>query len=221
VSKAVLLDVDRTLFDTDRFRREALVPRTVDAFGVELSEKIWEIYDQRRHEFGGLVDSFIRITSESFGLDIGKLTEIFYKHDFEKFLYEGAGDFIKELRILGYEIIFYSNGSVEGDGPFEEISGFQAEKIRGLGLIPDHVICSKNKVEALEENRDLLKKYEKLLHIDDSLEVIDATREKLTELKLKSESIRIIHQEGGFGLVLDEIRQTVRVEGGLTGLSSK
>ena len=49
MSKAVLLDVDRTIFDTDRFRREALVPKTVDAFGEELSEKIWEIYDQRRH----------------------------------------------------------------------------------------------------------------------------------------------------------------------------
>ena len=60
-----------------------------------------------------------------------------------------------------------------------------------------------------------------MLHIDDSLEVIDATREKLTKLNLKSESVRTKHQEGGFGLVLDEIRQTVKVEGGLTGLSSK
>lgn len=203
----VLVDVDRTLLDTDKLWRD-LRDRADQVLGPQVAARVWKLYEEQRTTGGGLIDKFIPLAARELKIDPNVMAEIFYGGEatglepinYQQYLYEGSKEFIEELKRGGYQVVLYSNGSVK-----EGNKGFQWDKIGGLGLGQDAVICAEDKVAALEAYRDLLSG--EVVHIDDNEKMLVETKQKLTELGVSVTSIKIDHQDKGFEGVRKELAE--------------
>ena len=121
----ILLDVDNTLLDNDRFG-EDLTARLREDFGVEQSDRYWHILNTQRAELGyvdylrALQDFRVDLQHEAKILGVG---EFILDYPFEQRVYESAHTVIKHLGTLGTTAILSDGDAV-----------LQPRKVRRAGL---------------------------------------------------------------------------------------
>ncbi|HEY2345545.1 MAG TPA: HAD family hydrolase [Xanthomonadaceae bacterium] len=127
----ILLDVDNTLFDNDRFKDD-LRERLLRDFGPERSAIYWKHYDALREQLG-YVDYLAALQRLRLSIDetpelkqtsdLLQMSSFLLDYPFTGNLYPGALDAISHLRTLGAPAIF-SDGDIV----------FQPRKIQRSGL---------------------------------------------------------------------------------------
>ena len=171
-----LLDVDNTLLANDEVKKE-LDRRLQEAIGHDLTTRFWEIYEQVRHDQGGIDIplSLARLREE---VPITQMDEATYRHvhalfdtfPFFEYLYPHVLETLHYLRTLGLTVIVS-----DGD------QYFQAEKIVNSHLaaaVEGRVLIYTHKQQHLEE---ILQRYpaEQYVMIDDKAQILADSQARL------------------------------------------
>jgi hypothetical protein len=122
----VMLDVDNTLLDNDRFTAD-LGNHLEQAFGVDQRERYWAIYRKLRNQLGyadylGALQEF-RVGMEP-DPELLRMSDYLLEYPFVERLYPQSIDAIAHLASLGLPVVF-SDGDVV----------FQPRKIRRSGIL--------------------------------------------------------------------------------------
>lgn len=144
-----LIDVDNTLLDNDRAKKELDSALRAEV-GEKLSARFWKIYEEVRKE-KGVVDiplALARLREQTSPTEMDELTyqhvhSIFDHYPFQKVLYPHAIETLEALRTIGTPIIL-----TDGD------CDFQAEKIFTSSLgdaVEGKVLIYTHKQEHLPE----------------------------------------------------------------------
>jgi FMN phosphatase YigB (HAD superfamily) len=149
-----LFDVDNTLIDNDRAKKE-LSARIAELLGVAGERRFWELYEEVRHDLG-LVNIPLILARYSDELDADPslndterrrrrfaLADLVMGFPYREYLYPGAMDAVRKARKLGQVAVLS-----EGDATF------QPHKIWRTGLDPEvdgNVLVFDRKLDHLDE----------------------------------------------------------------------
>jgi FMN phosphatase YigB (HAD superfamily) len=169
---AFLLDVDNTLVDTDRAKRDLDI-QVEQLVGPERAAHFWELYEAVRRELDCVnVPQTLRRFQARFPDEqrVPQLFALLLQYPFENWLYPGALDTIAHLRSLGAVAIVSDGDPI-----------FQPAKIARAGLadaVDDRVFIFRHKEEHLEEVMRLLPARRYVL-VDDKPRILAAAKARL------------------------------------------
>jgi FMN phosphatase YigB (HAD superfamily) len=168
-----LLDVDNTLLDNDRFKRDlehqiaALIPR-------ERAARFWSLYEEVRESSGGVVDfpeTLRRFRREAPDAENGREVEqAVLEVPFGRYLFPGALELIERLWTRGEAAILSDGDRV-----------YQPMKIARAGLllaVRGNVLIYEHKEDHLAE---VLRRFpaEAYVHVDDKAALLARTKSAL------------------------------------------
>jgi FMN phosphatase YigB (HAD superfamily) len=143
----ILLDVDNTLLDNDRFGAD-LGDRLTQLFGAAESERYWAIFAALRSELG-YADYLTALQKFRAGLEehpqLLLMSQFMLDYPFAERLYPGALETVAHLHTLGTPVIF-SDGDIV----------FQPRKIQRCGIwraVDGRVIVGVHKERSLDAMR--------------------------------------------------------------------
>jgi FMN phosphatase YigB (HAD superfamily) len=169
----ILVDFDKTLFDTERmkedkgseYRNRGIDPNKYD-----------EVYNQVKQEcgFADMEKIYTRLNQarEGWGYNAREVDATF---PYQNYLFPNVIEALQILSRVG-EVIIFTQGDIDGD---ESSECYQARKIRSCNLgYPVRIF--RQKVNALN---DLIKGYDQVILIDDSDKVLNAVRELYPKIR--------------------------------------
>jgi hypothetical protein len=162
----ILVDFDRTLFNTERMKRDKGLKYENE--GID-PRKYEEIYGQVKQEYGfvNMEEVYRRLNKiiEGWGV-IAK--DVDASFPYKNYLFPEATEALSMLSEIGGVVIF-TEGDLDGD---ETSDCYQAHKIKSCGLIyPARIF--RRKVNALP---CLIQGYDQVILIDDSDDVLNAAK---------------------------------------------
>ena len=187
-SKLFLVDVDGTLFNTQKLR-ETNRQRFAEQFGENKAPRLWEIFDKVREE-KGFPDIKEIAAKAAFELKLKNAKSIenfFIESDFKNYLFPGALALLKRLEKEG-KVLIYSQGDMF----------FQLIKIKKSGIEEvvgaENVIIREDKTKYLPQLKlDLQKeKFDEIVIIDNLPSFLESAGRVFPQAKL------VLAQEGKY-----------------------
>jgi len=166
MKRLILVDFDRTIFDTERMKRDKGLKYEND--GIDPS-KYEEIYGQVKQKYGfaNMKEVYRRLNKIRKGWgDIVK--DIDVNFPYQNYMFPNAIEALSMLSEIG-DVVIFTEGDLDGD---ETSYCYQAHKIRLCGLIYP-VRIFRRKVNALP---CLIRGYDQVILIDDSDNVLNAAK---------------------------------------------
>jgi FMN phosphatase YigB (HAD superfamily) len=169
-----LVDVDNTLIDNDRVKRD-IATAVARAVGPELADTFWRIYEDVRRECGvvDFPETLRRFRMRDRGdARTSRVDRVVLAMPFARYLFPGARQVLERLSSLG-EVAILSDGD----------RVYQPAKIARAGLL----LAVRGNVFVYDHKEDHLAEVERRLpathycHVDDKRELLAHTKERLRD----------------------------------------
>lgn len=167
--KIVLLDVDRTIIDTDAYKRDAEIIINAN-YGEGAAKEFREVEDQVKKELGvfDLKEIAMRFADRRNSPDWASAVAAYIDIDYKKYWLDGALELLQFLS-ENFRLIIFTKGH----------EFFQTPKVKKLelGKFTKEIIIARSKIDLLNT---IKKDYEgEFIVIDDSLEVLKEAKKAL------------------------------------------
>lgn len=167
--KIVLLDVDRTIIDTDAYKRDAEIIID-DNYGEGASKEFREVEEEVKKELGvfDLKETAMRFANRRNSPDWASAVAAYIDIDYKNYWLDGALDLLQFLS-KNFRLIIFTKGH----------EFFQTPKVQKLELIKftKEIIIARSKIDLLDKiKKDYVGEF---IVIDDSLEVLEAAKKAL------------------------------------------